>query len=163
MTEDNFLTKAPMRRGDAIQKAARGWHLRVIGRTWAQIADEVGYANPANAHRAVSRFAGSAPDPELTMLKKLWRERMEHLYSLAARDAEEARPGALRAGVAIAQRAAALDGLDTLQRVELAVDTSELNAMVHALLVTSSVALEADVFDDAEVVDAELVNDGGDD
>ncbi len=98
-----------------MQRASEAWHLRVIGRTWQQIADECGYANPSNAHRAVMRFAGTVPDPAPDELRRLWRHRMELLWSLAVRDATKARPGALRAGVAIADRAAKLGGLDVPQ------------------------------------------------
>lgn len=123
-----------MRRGDGMQRAAEGWHLRVMGRTWQQIADALGYANPSNAHRAVMRFAGTIPDPKPDTLRELWRARMELLWTHAQRDAETGRPGALRAGVAIADRASKLDGLDAPTRVSITPGEIELERIVNDLL-----------------------------
>ena len=146
---DNFPTKRPMRRGEAMQRASQGWHLRVTGRTWQQIADELGYANPSNAHRAVMRFAGTIPDPKPDTLRDLWRARMEHLWNLAARDADAGRPGALRAGVAIADRASKFDGLDAPQRFEITPGEADLERLVDEIVRRSGheEILEADVID----------------
>lgn len=147
--DDNSSTKRPMRRGDGMQRAAEGWHLRVIGRTWQQIADELGYANPSNAHRAVMRFAGTIPDPKPDTLREMWRARMERLWSLAHRDAEAGRPGALRAGVAIADRASRLDGLDAPTRYEVSPGEVELQRIVDEIVSRSG----HDEIQDAEVID----------
>lgn len=120
-----------------MQRAARGWHLRVTGQTWQQIADELGYASQQGAHRAVMRFAGTIPDPRPDDLRAMWRARMEHLWRFAARDAEAGRPGALRAGVAIADRAGKLDGLDAPMRLAVSPDEQQLEEMVEILLARS--------------------------
>jgi hypothetical protein len=150
---------APIKRGDALQRASEGWALRVQGKTWQQIANAVGFASAQGAHRAVMRFAGTIPDPDPSVLKKMWRARLDRLYALADRDAEAARPGALRAASAIAQRAAAMDGLDAPTQLNLTADAAELDRMVQVLFAatTSESAREADVFDDDDVVDAEVV------
>lgn len=136
-------------RGDAMQRAAQAYHLRIVGRTWTEIAAEVGFANDANAIRAVRRFAGRLPDPSPEETRTVWRDRMEHLWSLAARDAETGRPGALRAGVAIADRAARLDGLDAPTRVHVTPGAAELDEIVARLLRMGGVEeiVEADVIE----------------
>ncbi len=121
-------------RGDAMQRAAQAYHLRVMGKTWAEIAADVGFSNDANAIRAVRRFVGKLPEPSADETRTVWRDRMEHLWSLAARDAEQGRPGALRAGVAIADRASRLDGLDAPTRVRFEPGEEELEAIVATLL-----------------------------
>lgn len=142
-----------MRRGDGMQRAAEGWHLRVIGRTWQQIADELGYANPSNAHRAVMRFAGTIPDPKPDTLREMWRARMERLWTLAHRDAENGRPGALRAGVAIADRASRLDGLDAPTRFELTPADAEIERIVDLIARRAG----HEVIQDAEVLELDAI------
>lgn len=136
-------------RGDAMQRAAQAWHLRVLGKTWNEIADTVGFANDANAIRAVRRYVGRLPEPDADQARTVWRERMEHLWGIAARDAEAGRPGAIRAGVAIAQRSAALDGLDAPSRYEITPGEAQLEQLVQQLLQRSGYedSPEADVLE----------------
>lgn len=118
----------------AMQKVADAWAMRVRGADWATIARTVGYSSPQNAMRAVRRFAGKLPEPTAPELRSLWRERLEYLWPHAARDAELGRPGALRAAVAIADRASKLDGLDAPQRFEVTPDAAAFDALVDRLV-----------------------------
>ncbi len=164
-TSDNLVTveppveprKASMRAG-AMKRAAEAWQWRVLGKSWTEVAELVGFSNDANAIRAVRRFYGTLPTPSTDELRAMWRARLEHLWSLAQRDAQAARPGALRAGVAIADRASKLDGLDAPARFEVSAASAELNEIVHVILRAQGVELdaEADVFGD--VVDAEVID-----
>lgn len=114
-------------RADAAQRAQRAWTARVSGSTWDEAAQLAGYADAATACRGVKNYLGALPVVERDDLRDLWRQRMELLWSYAARDAETGRPGALRAGTAIAQRAAAMDGLDAPTNINLTtVDAGEL-------------------------------------
>ncbi|MFB8386795.1 hypothetical protein ACFC3F_06605 [Microbacterium sp. NPDC055910] len=140
-------------RGDAMQRAAQAWHLRVLGKTWAEIAEAVGFANDANAIRAVRRFVGRLPEPSADEARTVWRERMEYLWSVAARDAAAGRPGALRAGVAVADRASKLDGLDAPQRFAVTPNEAELNRLVDMLVARSG----HEEISDAEVIDLDIV------
>jgi hypothetical protein len=143
----------------AMQRVADAWAMRVRGATWDEIATALGYANAPNALRAVRNYVGTLPQPETTELRSMWRERLETLWPIALEDAKASKPGAMRAAVAVAQRAAQLDGLDQPTRVEVSADAGELDAMVRALLVAKSGELEAE----AEVWDAEVVDEGGND
>lgn len=155
MSNDKQKVSRSTQRADAMQRAARAWHLRVTGSTWEQIAAEVGYASAPGAHRAVTRFAGTLPDPKPEELRNLWRARMEQLWVYAQRDAEDSRPGALRAGVAIADRASKLDGLDAPSRVSMEVDGDRLDALVGELLRRSGSEeiVDADVIEIGEIED----------
>jgi AraC-like DNA-binding protein len=146
-------------RGDAMQRAAEAWHLRVLGKTWTEIAHQVGYANDANVIRAVRRFVGRLPEPSPEETRTVWRARMEHLWGIAVRDADAGRPGALRAGVAIADRASRFDGLDAPQRVELSPGSEVLDAMVAEMMRRSG---RPEIVD-AEVIDLEYVPDPAED
>lgn len=126
--DKQMTTRAPHANAKAMQRVADAWAMRVRGATWDEVASAVGYANGPNALRAVRNFAGKLPELEASELRSLWRERMEFLWPVAVRDVEGGKPGAMRAAVAVAQRAAQLDGLDQPQRIELNADASELDA-----------------------------------
>ncbi|WP_100811711.1 hypothetical protein [Microbacterium sp. BR1] len=96
-------TKQQLVRADAAQRAQRAWALRVAGSTWAQVASAVDYADASTACRAVRQFFGQLPTIEADEQRRLWRDRLERLWNYADRDAKRGRPGAVRAGVAVAQ------------------------------------------------------------
>lgn len=145
----------------SMQKVADAWAMRVRGAEWGEIARAVGYANPQNAMRAVRNYAGRLPEPQMAELRSLWRERLEFLWPTAVRDVESGKPGGMRAAVAVAQRAAQLDGLDQPQRVEVSASSSELTEMVRALVEAKGQRAieEASIWDDDEIEDAEVVED----
>ncbi|WZO56837.1 hypothetical protein MRBLWH10_001670 [Microbacterium sp. LWH10-1.2] len=127
------------------------------GSTWDEIAAAVGYANGPNALRAVRNYVGRLPEPSMPELRSLWRERLEFLWPVAVRDAESGKPGAMRAAVAVAQRAAQLDGLDQPQRVEVNASAAEIAQLVNLLSRSQGGATEADVFE-LDVIDAEVID-----
>lgn len=145
------MTRRPPRNAKAMQRVSDAWAMRIRGATWDEIAADVGYANAPNAVRAVRNFAGTLPEPSNPELRSLWRERLEYLWPLAARDVEAARPGAIRAAVAIADRAAKLDGLDAPSRLEVSASVQELNEIAAAMITRERGDSEADIFD-AEVI-----------
>ncbi|MDT0117789.1 hypothetical protein Q9R20_12410 [Microbacterium sp. PRF11] len=127
------------------------------GSTWDEAAQLAGYADAATACRGVKNYFGALPVVERDDLRDLWRQRMELLWRYAARDAEIGKPGALRAGTAIAQRAAAMDGLDAPTQVLVNSDNAELARMVDLLLVAQGgAAIEASIWDD-DVLDADVI------
>lgn len=144
-------------RADAAQRAQRAWTARVSGSTWDEAAKVAGYADAATACRGVKNYFGTLPAVERDDLRDLWRQRMELLWTYAARDAEIGKPGALRAGTAIAQRAAAMDGLDAPTQVTVTADAAELSQLVEVLLAAQGGVVEASIWDDGEVLDADLV------
>ena len=80
-----------------------------------------GFAHHTSAVRAVRSYFGRLPVMDAAERRDLWRERLEHLWRQAVVDVREQRPGAVRAAVAVAQRASLLDGLDAPQRAEVTV------------------------------------------
>ena len=139
-----------------MQKVADAWAMRVRGADWATIAGAVGYASPQNAMRAVRNYAGRLPELTMPELRSMWRERLEALWPIAFADVERGKRGATRAAVAIAQRAAALDGLDAPARMQVEASAAELDAMVRVLLTqVPDRAIEASIWDEAE--DAEVL------
>lgn len=145
--DDKAMTRRPPRNAKALQRVSDAWAMRIRGATWDEVAAAVGYANAPNAVRAVRNFVGTLPEPSMPELRSLWRERLEYLWPLAARDVEEGRPGAVRAAVAIADRAAKLDGLDAPTRVEVAASVQELQQIAAELIAQERQGIEADIFD----------------
>ncbi|WP_292834922.1 hypothetical protein [Microbacterium sp.] len=148
MADDTLKTHG--NRAKYHQRVADAWAMRVRGADWATIAGATRYSSPQNAMRAVRNYVGKLPAIESSDdLRSLWRERLEYLWPLAARDAEAGRPGALRAAVAVSQRAAQLDGLDAPQRFEITPGEADLERLVDEIVRRSGheEILEADVID----------------
>lgn len=150
-----MTTQNPRPNAKAMQRVADAWAMRIRGATWDEVAAAVGYANGPNALRAVRNYVGTLPEPTMPELRSLWRERLEFLWPLAVRDVENGKPGATRAAVAVAQRAAQLDGLDQPQRVELTGGAEELDRIVRVLLAAQG----SDYVEEASIWDAEVVDD----
>jgi AraC-like DNA-binding protein len=112
----------PRTHGDDMRRAQQAWQLRVGGLTWDQVADSCGYANKQNAARAVRRHLGAIPQPDREATWLLWHERLELLWQRALRDVEDGKPGAMRAAVSLAQRVAAMQGLDSPSEHRVTVD-----------------------------------------
>ncbi|MRG58287.1 hypothetical protein GE115_00125 [Agromyces sp. CFH 90414] len=143
-------------RADHGDRAGRAWRMRVAGATWDEIAAAVGYANGANAFRAVKRFFNRVPEPDRELVRSTWRERHETLWRISLEDAAKRRPGAVRAAVALARSAAQLDGLDAPSRLELVnPDAREFEQVLEELRRRTGVGSpEPDL---ETIVDAEVV------
>lgn len=120
MGEQRMRTDRVMVRADAEERARKAWAARVAGATWQQVADVAGFTHPQNAVRAVRRYFGDLPQVDRQMERELWRERLEFLWRQTERDVLQQRTGAVRGGVAVAQRAALMLGLDEPTRTEVA-------------------------------------------
>lgn len=154
------MTPARMRtHADAAVRAQRAWAARVAGATWQEAAEVSGFTETSNCIRAVRSYFGTLPAPDRDELRLVWRERLEELWRQVRVDAAEQRPGAVRAAVAVAQRAVQLDGLDAPQRVS--VESPDM-ARIEELLARFAVVMRGDVQEaDVFAVDAEVVDDDG--
>jgi len=155
MSSDTRMTPRKVN-APAAQRVADAWAMRVRGAGWNEIALALGYANPQNAMRAVRNYVGKLPEPSAPELRSMWRERLEYLWPIAARDAEAGKSGAVRAAVAVAQRAAQLDGLDAPQHFQIDPSSEELDRLVAELLAFKGLTpvREFDILD-AEVIEDE--------
>jgi hypothetical protein len=89
-------------RGVSRTKADSAWQARVLGASWAQAAQVAGYANASAAYHAVLRQRGTMPEPTLSDLRAVWRERLESLWSQAWQDVRDRRSGAITHAVRVA-------------------------------------------------------------
>jgi hypothetical protein len=149
------------RQAVAADRAIKAWHARVLGMDWAAAARYAGYADAATACRGVHNFFGKLPQIDTDERRRLWQDRLEYLWRNVVHELQETpagrNAGNLRAATAIAQRAAALDGLDQPSRLEVyRPDDAEKIAVVAALrrqaLESAGVPAEGDPFEDAVIV-----------
>lgn len=54
-----------MNRTDTAARSARAWKLRCAGRTYQEIADQLGYKSRRSAHLAIERYLRSDPDEDV--------------------------------------------------------------------------------------------------
>lgn len=140
----------------------KAWSARVAGNTWAESAAVAGFGDGPAACHAVKNYFGTLPQVDREDRRDLWRERYEALWRIALQDAEQSRPGALRAAVAVGQRAAALDGLDAPTSVKVeSPKAAQLEALVQAMVEANTppgAPREADM----DELEAEVVEDSAD-
>lgn len=148
-------TKRQHYQADAAERATKAWQARVAGATWTQAAAIAGFSDDTAACRAVKRFYGRLPQPTREDLRGLWRERLEALWRQTVKDVAQQRPGAVRSGVAVAQRAAALDGLDEPTRLEVHTPTQEefMQIVAAATKELAPPIREADIFAETYVLE----------
>lgn len=152
-----------VQRLDAEQRAVKAWQGRVAGLTWAQVAAHAGFSDATAACRAVSRYFGQLPAFDREQQRELWRARLEKVWIQTVLDMKEGKAGATRSAVAVAQRAAQLDGLDEPTRMELRTpEAAEMEALVRAMLAASGGPreIEGDPFSDPDedIEDADVVD-----
>lgn len=161
MGDDKYLVTRT--RADAAERASKAWRMRVAGGGWDEIAKALGMRGGAPAaYRAVKNYFGKVPQPDREMLREIARQRAERLWLRAAAAVEEApSPAAIRAAVAVLERAAKLDGLDAPSRVEVNPDHAEFVVLVEAAARGLGIAapVEADIFSAEFVEDADIVED----
>lgn len=134
MNPDKPLTTGQLgQAAAAAERARKAWTVRVAGGSWTQAAHVAGFTDPGNCVRAVRNYFGALPQVDASEERELWRQRLERLWGLALREAEQSRPGALRAGVAVAQRASAMLGLDAPVQLQAQVSVRSDEMILHVI------------------------------
>ena len=113
------MTGTQLRNADFADRAQRAWVMRIAGRTWQQIADEVGYADQSSAHRAVTTFREQTPAIDGAEIRRELHERTEALWAEAWQAVIDREPGATRSAVAVLDRWAKLTGSDAPTRISV--------------------------------------------
>lgn len=145
-------------RSDVVDRTSRAWAARLAGASWTQAAEVAGYTDEANCRRAVRSVFGELPKVEREDLRHLWRDRLELVWRQVVRDMHEKVPGSVVAAVRVAQAAARLDGLDAPSRVTLIDPTQEeIERFITDVLGPRHSDLEADIFEDAEAIEVEII------
>jgi len=161
-----------MDRKASTQRCRQGWELRCRGRTWQEIADQLGYKSKHNAYAAVTRWIKQNPPDDLTTLRRATGDTIRHLATRLADEAHHALEEGQRAEAANLARAA-LDGLDRYAKLTGQHTPVEVNVNVTATAAladtrarlldaidaatTEPPAITAQAPIEAEVIDAEIV------
>lgn len=106
------------------ERRAEALRLRRMGRTYAEVADTLGYSSPQSASKDVSRALAKVVHEEGHALLALERERTETLLAITWPLAEAGDTRAIREAVRILERRARMLGLDKVS----AADQSERHA-----------------------------------
>lgn len=100
-------------KAEAQARAEEAFQLSLTGLGWRAIADQLGYGNPGNAHRAAQRFVDMLPDPGNTARRRMIEhQRLDAVWKLAYAKAADGDVPAMRVLVEVSRRRALLDGLD---------------------------------------------------
>ena len=161
-----------MNRKSSNQRCRDAWELRCRGRTWQEIADQLGYKSKHNAYAAVTRWIKQNPPDDLTTLRRATGDTIRHLATRLADEAHHALEEGQRAEAANLARAA-LDGLDRYAKltgqhipVEVNVNVTATAALADTrarlldaidAATTEPPAITAQAPIEAEVIDAEIV------
>lgn len=101
------------RRLSVAQKRVRALELRREGKTFQQIADIVGWKNKASAYLAVKKGLEDTMQEPADALRKLESERLDWMWRKVVERMDVDHLWAVDRGLKVAERRAALFGLDT--------------------------------------------------
>lgn len=106
-------SKTSERRITAAQKQRRALELRAAGKTFPQIAEELGYRSVSSAYGAVMRGLERTLQEPAEELRRLEAERLDRLFEVAFRKAtRDGSVWAVDRCISIMERRARLFGLD---------------------------------------------------
>lgn len=103
---------------EAKQRAVLALEARKEGKTFAQIAEEVGYNSPQAAHDAVKRALDAMIREPAESVRRLELERLDTLWQIQYLNAQAGDVQAMAACMRIMERRAKLLGLDAPTKVE---------------------------------------------
>lgn len=159
---------------DASEKARMALAARRDGKQWAEIADELGYADPSGAYRAAKRLLDRTEFEaveeyravEADRLDEAHRLQFDALVRLSNAGEFDAVPAAVNAIVKISDRRSKLLGLDAPTRVNVAHSGEDFAATAAQLMKEIGLAAPSEFtpdLDSAETEDPDQEEQGGTD
>jgi hypothetical protein len=115
----NGESKTSGNRIAAAEKQRQALELRKLGVTYAAIAQQLGYAGPSSAEKAVSSALRKTLQEPADELRTLHFLRLEEAWFRLVPKFREGNPAAIRAAISVLQREAKLFGLDAPIRVNV--------------------------------------------
>ena len=97
---------------EATEKAVKALELRRQGKSYVQIAKELGYSSGSGAHGAVKKALRKALKEPADELRALENARLDAMLIALWPEIEKGDPKSIMAGVRISERRAKLNGLD---------------------------------------------------
>lgn len=144
---------------DASQRAREALELRRQGKQWAEIADELGYADRASAYNAAKRLLDRTEFESVEEYRAIEADRLdeahriqaEALVQLANSRALDAIPPAVNALVKISDRRSKLLGLDAPTRVDVAHSGEDFAATAARLMKEIGLAVPSEFQPDPDL------------
>lgn len=143
-------------------KAQAGLTLRLSGASYTQVAKTLGYSSAYRARMAVERVLAAASDSaeDRDMMRELTKRRLDRLLQSVmskAVDHKDKEHLAYNArALSIIDRGAKLYGLDAPTQIQFTPTDEHLNKYLNTIMQITGADKEAD---EAEIVDAEIVED----
>lgn len=106
-----------MDRKSSRARAEQAWRLRVRGRTWQEIADEVGFKSRHSAFKAVRTFLEKNPPDDIETMRRAVGQVMVETIATVRESMEEAHDAGNHRNVAELGKVI-LDGLDKRAKLE---------------------------------------------
>ena len=138
-------SKTSPRRIGAAFRQKQALQLRIVGATFEQIAEQLGYSSRAGAYLAVMAALRKVPEPEVETLRKLNIERLNKArlatWTAFGKDKVDK---AVSLELGIQDREARYLGLDAPVKHEVAIDIEpQIRALAEALGLDYNTVLEA--------------------
>ncbi|MCD5419757.1 hypothetical protein LRS71_09345 [Rhodococcus pyridinivorans] len=146
---------------DASQRAREALELRRQGKQWAEIANELGYADRASAYNAAKRLLDRTEFESVEEYRAIEADRLdeahriqaEALEQLAKSRALDAIPPAVNALVKISDRRSKLLGLDAPTRVDVAHSGEDFAATAARLMKEIGLAVPSEFQPDQDAAE----------
>ena len=142
------------------EKQKRAMALKLAGASYAQIADNLGYADSSGAYKAVSRGMKNALQESAGDLRKIHYGRLEHMLMLVWPAVNQGDSRAVNSALQVMDRMERLYGLNAAERVDITAGARETIIVADGEKEAYIKALKEAIEEDGhEIVDAELIED----
>ena len=142
------------------EKQKRAMALKLAGASYAQIADNLGYADSSGAYKAVSRGMKNALQESAGDLRKIHYGRLEHMLMLVWPAVNQGDSRAVNSALQVMDRMERLYGLNEAQKVDITAGARETIIVADGEKEAYIKALKEAIEEDGhEIVDAEIVED----
>ena len=142
------------------EKQKRAMALKLAGASYAQIADNLGYADSSGAYKAVSRGMKNALQESAGDLRKIHYGRLEHMLMLVWPAVNQGDSRAVNSALQVMDRMERLYGLNAAERVDITAGARETIIVADGEKEAYIKALKEAIEEDGhEIVDAEIVED----
>ena len=145
------------------EKQKRAMALKLAGASYAQIAENLGYADSSGAYKAVSRGMKNSLQESAGDLRKIHYGRLEHMLMLVWPAVNQGDSHAVSSALQVMDRMERLYGLNEAQRVDITAGARETIIVADGEKEAYIKALKEAIEEDGhEIVDAEIIDDADD-
>jgi hypothetical protein len=144
----------------AQEKQKRAMSLKLAGASYAQIAENLGYADASGAHKAVAKGMNNSLQETSSELRKIHYGRLEHMLMLLWPDVNKQDHGAMHTSLQIMDRMERLYGLNAAEKIDVSSGPRETVIVADGDKEAYIQALREAIENDAKpIIDAEVIED----